>query len=78
MHISSNLVPHAQYMIGRLCRRAVEDQARAETGLLKGCCMISVRTLNLMYAEVHIQIFLRGATHTDYFLVKVEGATARF
>ena len=33
MHIGSNLVPLAQYMIARLYMQAVEDQGRAETEL---------------------------------------------
>ena len=37
MHIGSNLVPLAQYMIARLYMQAVEDQGRAETELRHGC-----------------------------------------
>ena len=37
MHIGSNLVPLAQYMIARLYMQAVEDQGRAETELRQGC-----------------------------------------
>ena len=37
MHIGSNLVPLAQYMIARPYMQAVEDQGRAETELRQGC-----------------------------------------
>ena len=73
MHIVSNVVPPAQYMIARLYMRAVEDQDRAETGLL-----ISVRALNLMCCRgAHPKNSSRCNPH-GLLLEKVEGATAQF
>ena len=74
MHIGSILVTPAQYMIARLYMRAVEDQDRAETGLL-----ISVSALNLMCcmqrcsSKNSSRCDPNGSLHE-----KVEGATAQF
>ena len=75
MHIGSNLVPLAQYMIARLYMQAVEDQGRdrAETGLL-----ISVRALNLMCCRGAHPKNSSRCDPQGLHLEKVEGATPQF